>query len=238
VRVNSAAFLQQLAESENALAILIGQPLPNDLPPGVAFQKQQLLEDLPPGVPSEMLQRRPDILAAEHTLKAANADIGAARAAFFPRIILTGSGGTASAKLTDLFTGPSAIWTFAPQISVPIFDVGGTRGRLAVSKIGREIEINNYEKTIQNAFRDVANALATRSILDEKLKAQELLVNAEQKRFDLTTARYNQGVDSYVDVLLAQQDLYAAQQNLLAFQAARLMNAITLYRSLGGGWNS
>jgi outer membrane protein, multidrug efflux system len=238
VRVNSAAFLQQLAESENALAILIGQPLPNDLPPGVAFQKQQLLEDLPPGVPSEVLQRRPDILAAEHTLKAANADIGAARAAFFPRIILTGSGGTASAKLTDLFTGPSAIWTFAPQISVPIFDVGGTRGRLAVSKIGREIEINNYEKTIQNAFRDVANALATRSILDEKLKAQELLVNAEQKRFDLTTARYNQGVDSYVDVLLAQQDLYAAQQNLLAFQAARLINAITLYRSLGGGWNS
>jgi outer membrane protein, multidrug efflux system len=238
VRVNSAAFLQQLAESENALAILIGQPLPNDLPPGVAFQKQQLLEDLPPGVPSEMLQRRPDILAAEHTLKAANADIGAARAAFFPRIILTGSGGTASAKLTDLFTGPSAIWTFAPQISVPIFDVGNTRGKLAVSKIGREIEINNYEKTIQNAFRDVANALATRSILDEKLKAQELLVNAEQKRFDLTTARYNQGVDSYVDVLLAQQDLYAAQQNLLAFQAARLINAITLYRSLGGGWNS
>jgi outer membrane protein, multidrug efflux system len=238
VRVNSAAFLQQLAESENALAILIGQPLPNDLPPGVAFQKQQLLEDLPPGVPSEMLQRRPDILAAEHTLKAANADIGAARAAFFPRIILTGSGGTASAKLTDLFTGPSAIWTFAPQISVPIFDLGNTRGKLAVSKIGREIEINNYEKTIQNAFRDVANALATRSILDEKLKAQELLVNAEQKRFDLTTARYNQGVDSYVDVLLAQQDLYAAQQNLLAFQAARLINAITLYRSLGGGWNS
>ena len=238
VRVNSAAFLQQLAESENALVILVGQPLPNDLPSGIAFQKQQLLEDLPPGVPSEMLQRRPDILAVEHTLKAANADIGAARAAFFPRIILTGAGGTASAKLTDLFTGPSATWSFAPQITIPIFDVGSTRGKLAVSKIGREIEINNYEKAIQNAFREVANALATRSILDEKLKAQELLVNAEQKRFDLTTARYNQGVDSYVDVLLAQQDLYAAQQNLLAFQAARLINAITLYRSLGGGWKS
>jgi outer membrane protein, multidrug efflux system len=238
VRVNSAAFLQQLAESENALVVLVGQPFPDDLPSGIAFQKQQLLEDLPAGVPSEMLQRRPDILAAEHTLKAANANIGAARAAFFPRIILTGAGGTASAKLTDLFTGPSATWSFAPQITIPIFDVGGTRGKLAVSKVDRDIEISNYEKAIQNAFREVANALATRSILDEKLKAQELLVNAEQKRFDLTNARYQQGVDSYVDVLLAQQDLYGAQQNLLAFQAARLLNAITLYRSLGGGWKS
>ena len=196
------------------------------------------MTDLPDGVPSETLQRRPDILAAEHTLKAANADIGAARAAFFPRILLTGSGGTASAKLTDLFTGPSATWSFSPQITVPIFDVGGTRGKLAVSKIGKQIEIANYEKAIQNAFREVADALAVRSILDEKLKAQELLLNAEQKRFDLTTARYQQGVDNYVDVLLAQQDLYAAQQNLLQFQAARLLNAVTLYRSLGGGWKS
>ena len=238
VRVNAAGFLQLLAESENTLVLLVGQPLPSDLPPGKPFQRQQLLEDLPAGVPSEMLQRRPDILAAEHTLKAANADIGAARAAFFPRILLTGSGGTASAKLTDLFTGPSATWNFSPQITIPIFDFGGTRGKLAVSKIDKQIEINNYEKAIQTAFREVANALATRSILDEKLKAQELLVNAEQKRFDLTTARYQQGVDSYVDVLLAQQDLYSAQQNLLEFQAARLLNAVTLYRSLGGGWKS
>jgi multidrug efflux system outer membrane protein len=238
VRVNSANFLQLLAESENALVLLIGQPLPNDLPSGKPFQQQQFLEDLPAGVPSEILQRRPDILAAEHTLEAANADIGAARAAFFPRILLTGSGGTASAKLTDLFTGPSLTWSFAPQMTIPIFDVGGTRGKLAVSKIARQIEINNYEKAIQTAFREVADALAARSILDEKLKAQELLVNAEQKRFDLTTARYDQGVDSYVDVLLAQQDLYAAQQNLLAVQAARLLNAVTLYRSLGGGWKS
>jgi multidrug efflux system outer membrane protein len=238
VRVNAAAFLQLLAESENALVLLVGQPLPADLPAGKPFQQQELLEDLPAGIPSEMLQRRPDILAAEHTLKAANADIGAARAAFFPRILLTGAAGTASAKLTDLFTGPSATWNFAPQLTVPIFELGSTRGKLAVSKISREIEIANYEKAIQTAFREVADALAIRGILDEKLKAQVLLMNAAQKRFDLTTARYHQGVDSYVDVLLAQQDLYAARQNLLAFQAARLLNAVTLYRSLGGGWKS
>jgi multidrug efflux system outer membrane protein len=238
VRVNSANFLQLLAESENALVLLVGQPLPDDLPPGKPFQQQKLLTTLPAEVPSEVLQRRPDILAAEHTLKAANANIGAARAAFFPRILLTGAAGTASATLGDLFAGPSATWNFSPQVTVPIFDVGGTRARLKVSKIGKEIEIANYEKAIQTAFREVADALAIRSILDERLKAQEVLVSAQQVRFDLTTARYRQGVDSYVDVLLAQQDLYAAQQNRLQFQAARLVNAIALYRSLGGGWKS
>jgi multidrug efflux system outer membrane protein len=238
VRVNAANYLQLLAESENALVLLVGQPLPNNLPSGKPFQQQHLLTDLPVEVPSEVLQRRPDILAAENTLKAANADIGAARAAFFPRILLTGSAGTASAKLSDLFTGPSATWSFSPQITIPLFDVGGTRAKLEVSKISKRIEIANYEKAIQTAFREVADALAARSILDEKLKAQELLLNALQKRFDLTNARYRQGVDSYLDVLLAQQDLYAAQQNLLQFQAARLLNTVALYRSLGGGWKS
>src|SRR5947207_1628631 len=238
VRVNSANFLQLLAESEDALVLLVGQPLPDDLPSGKPFQQQHLLTPLPVGIPSEVLQRRPDILAAEHTLKAANADIGAARAAFFPRILLTGSAGTASAKLTDLFTGPSATWSHSPQLTIPVFDVGGNRAKLDVSKVSKKIEIANYEKAIQTAFREVADALAVRSILDEKLKAQERLLGAQQKRFDITHARYRQGVDSYVDVLLAQQDLYAAEQNLLQFQAARLLNAITLYRSLGGGWKS
>ncbi len=236
VRVNSASFLQLLAESENALAVLIGQPVPNDLPPGRPLAEQKLLADLPAGIPSETLQRRPDIVAAEHTLKAANANIGAARAAFFPRILLTGSAGTASAKLTDLFAGPSGTWSFAPQITIPLFDVGGTRSRLDVSKISQRIEVANYEKAIQNGFREVANALAARGILDEKLKAQELLLKAQQKRFELATARYQQGVDDYVDVLLAQQDLYAAQQNTVQFQAARLLNVVALYRALGGGW--
>ena len=237
VRVNAASFLQLLAESENALVVLIGQPLPDDLVAGQPFREQQLLTRLPREIPSEVLQRRPDILAAEHVLQAANADIGAARAAFYPRILLTGSGGTASAKLSDLFTGPSATWSFSPQITIPIFSMGGTQARLEGSKVARRIEVANYEKAIQNAFREVANALSVRSILEEKLTAQETLLKSQQKRFELTDARYRQGVDSYVEVLLAQQDLYAAQQNLLQFQMARLLNDVALFRSLGGGWN-
>jgi len=238
VKVNAAAFLQQLAESENALTVLIGQPLPADLPAGIPFAQQRLQEPTPAGIPSEALQRRPDLLAAEHVLRASKANIGAARAAFFPRIFLTGSGGTASAKLSDLFTGPSETWSFMPQITVPIFDVGGTRARVAASKVASEIEVARYQKTIQTAFRAVADALATRAILEDKVRAQERLLESQRKRFELTEARYRQGVDSYVDVLLAQQDLYAAQQNLLQFLAARLLNAISLYRSLGGGWKS
>src|SRR4029077_15262067 len=141
----------------NTLVLLVGQPLPNDLPPGKPFQRQQLLEDLPAGVPSEMLQRRPDILAAEHTLIAANANIGAARAAFFPRILLTGSAGTSRARLAGLFSGPSMTWSFSPQVTIPIFDVGGNRSKLDVSRIDKQIEIADYEKAIQIAFREVAD---------------------------------------------------------------------------------
>ena len=235
-RVNIANYAQLLAQAENAFVLLVGEPLPYSLPTDQTLQQEHVLTDLPAGLPAEVLQRRPDILAAEHTLKAANADIGAARAAFFPRILLTGSAGTASAKLTDLFTGPSATWSFSPQITIPIFDVGGTRGKLDVSKISKRIEIAHYEKAIQTAFREVADALAVRSIIDEKLEAQKLLLDAQQIRFDLTNARYRQGVDNYVDVLLAQQDLYAAQQGVLQFQAVRMLNAVALYRSLGGGW--
>jgi multidrug efflux system outer membrane protein len=236
VRVNSASFLQLLAESENRLVQLVGQPLPADLPPARPFREQSLLTDLPVGVPSEVLQRRPDVLAAEHTLKSVNANIGAVRAAFFPQIVLTGSAGTASAKLTDLFTGPSETWSFSPRITVPLFDIAVNRTRLDVAKIQKRIEIANYERVIQIAFREVADALAARGIIDEKIKAQELLLTSQQKRFDLTEARYKQGVDNYLDVLLAQQDLYRAQQDLLQYQAARLLNAIALYQSLGGGW--
>lgn len=237
-RVNVSNLAQLAAQSKNALVLLIGEPLPDNLPQGQPLHQQNLLADLPVGIPSEVLVRRPDILAAEHVLKAANADIGAVRATFFPRIVLTGSGGTASAKLTDLFTGPSVTWSFSPQITFPIFNFGANKAQLDVSKIQKRIEIANYEKAIQTAFREVADALAIRSMLDEKLNAQVLLLDAQQKRYDLTNARYRQGVDSYLAVLLAQQDLYAAQQNLLQFQADRILNAVTLYRSLGGGWKS
>ena len=237
-RVNVSTFAQLKAQTENLLTLLIGQPWPEDLPPGLPLAEQPLLTDMPVGTPSDLLQRRPDILAAEHELKAANANIGAARAAFFPRILLTGSGGTASTSLSDLFTGPSAAWSFAPQITVPIFTGGRNKATLDAARIEKLIEVANYEAAIQTAFREVADALAVRRFVEEKLESQALLVEAQQKRFNLTEARYRQGVDSYVDVLLAQQDLYAAQQNLLQFQAARLMNAVTLYRALGGGWES
>ncbi len=237
-RVSIANYAQLLAQSENAFVELIGGPLPADLPAAVPFQRQHLLTSVPAGVPSEVLLRRPDILAAEHTLKAANADIGAARAALYPRILLTGSVGTASASLSDLFSGPSATWSYSPQIIVPIFDGGANRAGVEVTKITKRIEVANYEKAVQTAFREVANALAVRSILEEKLTAQQMLLEAQQKRFDLADARYRQGVDSYLDVLLAQQDLYIARQTLLQFQGARLLNAVALYRSLGGGWKS
>jgi multidrug efflux system outer membrane protein len=237
-RVNVSNLAQVAAQAENALVLLVGEPLPNTLPPGQPLRQQKLLADLPAGIPSDVLVRRPDILAAEHDLKAANADIGAVRATFFPRLVLTASGGTASAALTDLFTGPATTWSFSPQLTVPIFNFGGNKAQLDVSKINKRIDIANYEKAIQSAFREVADALAVRSYLDEKLTAQTLLLEAQQKRFELTNARYKQGVDSYLAVLLAQQDLYAAQQNLLQFQAERLLNAVTLYRSLGGGWKS
>src|SRR6185369_3872227 len=199
---------------------------------------QKLMNDLPAGLPSDLLTRRPDILAAEHTLKAANANIGAARAAFFPQILLTGSAGVASARLSDLFTGPAGQWSFGPQINVPIFQGGAGKANLDYAKVSKQIEIAGYERAIQTAFREVSDALAIRAQVDAKLSAQALLVEAQQRRYDLTNARYRQGVDSYVDVLLAQQDLYAAQQNYLQFQATRLINAVGLYRSLGGGWKS
>ncbi|HEY9509742.1 MAG TPA: efflux transporter outer membrane subunit [Verrucomicrobiae bacterium] len=235
-RVNVSRYRELRAQSENALTLLVGQPLPENLPKGYSLREQPLLTDLPAGVPSEMLQRRPDIRAAEHVLESANADIGAARAAFFPRILLTGAAGTASAKLSDLFTGPSFAWNFSPQITVPIFSGGRNRANLDVARLEKQIEIASYERAIQTAFREVADALVVRSRVEERLDAQAKLVAAQQKRFDLTNARYRQGVDDYLAVLLAQRDLYEAQQNLLEFQAARLMNAVTLYRALGGGW--
>ena len=233
-----SSYDQLLSQAQNALVLLIGQPVPSDLPAGKPLHTQRLLNDLPVGLPSDLLQRRPDILAAEHILLAANANIGAARAAFFPRILLTGSGGTMSANLSDLFTGPSAAWSFAPQITVPIFQGGRNRANLDAAQVRKQIEIANYERTVQVAFREVSDALAVRAFVDEKVTAQQRLVQAQQRRFDLTNARYRQGVANYVEVLLAQQDLYVAQQNLLQFQAARLINVVTLYRTLGGGWNS
>jgi outer membrane protein, multidrug efflux system len=232
-----AADEQQRAQAEDALVLLVGEPLPADLPPPQPLNAQHLLTDLPPGLPSDLLQRRPDVLAAEHELKAANADIGAARAAFFPTITLTGGGGTASTALQGLFAPGSQVWNFSPQINWPVFATGTAIAELDAAKAGKLIQVADYEKAIQTAFRDVADALAAKKFLDEQLADQTALVKAEQRRYDLSDARYRNGVDSYLTVLTAQQDLYSAQQNLIATQFARLSNLISLYQSLGGGWH-
>jgi multidrug efflux system outer membrane protein len=235
-RSNVAAYEQQLAEAEDNLVLLVGRPLPNDLPPAQPFDSADYLSDVPAGLPSGLLQSRPDILAAEHELKAANANIGAARAAFFPAVTLTASGGTASSQLANLFAPGSGTWLFSPQITLPIFTAGRNLANLDVAKIGKQIEVANYEKAIQTAFREVSDALAARATVGVQLDAGAALVKAEQRRYELADARFRQGVDSYLDVLSAQQDLYSAQENLIQFQFSRLSNLINLYQALGGGW--
>jgi multidrug efflux system outer membrane protein len=235
-RSNVAAYEQQLAEAEDNLVLLVGRPLPKDLPPQPPLNLPDCLSDVPAGLPSDLLQRRPDILAAEHQLKSANASIGAARAAFFPIITLTASAGTASSQLSNLFAPGSGTWLFSPQITLPIFTAGRNLANLDVARIGKLIEIANYEKSIQTAFREVSDALAERAAVTVQLDAGEALVNAEQRRYELAEARFRQGVDSYLNVLSAQQSLYQAQENLIQFQFSHLSNLINLYQALGGGW--
>lgn len=235
-RFNAAGIERQLVQAENALVLLIGQPLPKDLPDPAEFDTQRVLSDIPSELPSDVISHRPDILAAEHRLKAANANVGAARAAFFPKITLTGAGGIASLKLTDLFSG-EGVWSFAPQITVPIFDAGANAASLDAAVISKSIEVAAYEKTIQSAFREVADALSARAYLEEQLITQMELAKTQQDRYDLADTRYRNGVDSYVTVLLAQQDLYAAKQRLIQAQFERSSNLIALYKALGSGWD-
>jgi multidrug efflux system outer membrane protein len=233
-KANLAAYRRQLAVTHNALVFLTGASL--DGLPGGRGLDQGLVSDLRAGVPSDLLARRPDILESEHELRAANADIGAARAAFFPRITLTGGAGTASRSLGDLFQSGSGAWAFTPQISVPIFDGGFNQANLDATQVRKQIEVARYEKAIQNGFREVSDGLAARTGLNSQIAAYEGLVEAQQRRFDLANARYTQGVDSYFEVLDAHQELYAARQSLIQLRLARLTNAVGLYKALGGGW--
>jgi len=235
-RVDLAAFTRQRALLEDALVLLVGQPLPPDLPPAAGLDETDVMSDLPPGLPSELLVRRPDILSAEHTLEAANASIGAARAAFFPSITLTAFGGFSSSDLTHLFDGPSGMWNFTPQVNLPIFTGGRNSANLEAAKIGQEIGLAQYEKAIQVAFREVADALASRAQLDAQTEAEKSLVAAEERRYQLSDLRYKKGIDSYLVVLTAQQDLYSSQRLLIQVRLARLTNLVELYRALGGGW--
>jgi multidrug efflux system outer membrane protein len=235
-KINLIVYQRQLALSQDALMLLLGQSIPSDLPAARSFNDTNLLAEVPAGLPSELIQRRPDILQAEHTLKAANANIGAARAAFFPAITLTANIGSTSSELSRLFSGGTGVWSFSPQISLPIFTGGRNLANLASAKVGKRIEIANYEKAIQTAFREVADALASMETYTEQIKEEQTLIVAQQQRFDLATARYRQGQDSYINVLSAQQDLYSSQQDLLQAQRNQLVSQISLYQALGGGW--
>ncbi|MGA9919621.1 efflux transporter outer membrane subunit [Paraburkholderia sp.] len=224
------------AQADNALVLLLGEPLPDDLPPGMSLDNQSFLTDIPAGLPSDLLTRRPDIMEAEENLLAANANIGAARAAFFPKVSLTGSFGTLSPSLGGLFKPGSAAWSFAPSITLPIFEGGQNKANLDLATVQKNIQIATYEKAIQTAFREVADGLAARGTYDQQIEALERNTFAEQRRLDLSDLRYKNGVDSYLSVLTAQNDLYVSQQLLVTARMQRLQNLVTLYQALGGGW--
>jgi outer membrane protein, multidrug efflux system len=223
------------AQAENALALLIGATLPEDLPPAQSLDHQLIVTDLQAGLPSELLTRRPDIRQAESLLKAANANIGAARAAFFPSIRLTSTIGRASSELNGLFTSGSNLWNFSPELSLPIFDAGFNKANLKLAEVQKDINVAHYEKVIQIAFREVADAIAANTMLSDEVKAQQRLVNAEQSRFKLAELRYQNGVDSMLSVLDAQRSLYIAQQSLIELRQSKLTALVTLYKALGGG---
>ena len=219
----------------NALQLLIGQPLPANLPPALPLGKQVAVNALPVGMSSEVLLRRPDIRQSEYQLQAANANIGAARAAFFPRISLTGSFGSVSRELDGLFTGPNMAWSFMPQISLPIFDFGRNQSNLDLAHARKNIAVAQYEKSIQGAFREVADQLAARRTLADQLAAQERGYQAERERLRLVQMRYDNGISSSLDLLDAQRQSYALEQALLLTRQAAMNNRIDLYKVLGGG---
>lgn len=232
-RGDVARYKQLVAQDENGLNLLTGSQLQPELMPADLASVRPPLE-VSAGLSSELLLNRPDVLAAEHQLKAVNANIGAARAAFFPRISLTGTFGTASNELSGLFKSGSETWTFAPQIIMPIFDAR-TWFAYDVTKIEKEMHIAQYEKAIQTAFREVADALAVKSTINQRIAAQESMVEALTEAYRLANLRYTKGIDSYLSVLDAQRSLYAAQQGLIMLRLARLNNMIELYKTLGGG---
>jgi outer membrane protein, multidrug efflux system len=232
-RVDVAQYTDLAAQDENALNLLAGSPVPAELLPE-ELSAVKPLPDVSPGTSSEVLLRRPDILQTESLLKAANANIGAARAAFFPRIALTSVTGTASGDLSGLFKSGSFVWNYAPQVVLPIFDAR-TWSALKVTKVEREIAVAQYEKAIQGAFREVADALAKRGTVGDQLAAQQSLVDATAKTYRLSNARYTKGIDIYLNVLDAQRNLYSAQQGLIAIRLAKLANQVRLYAVLGGG---
>jgi multidrug efflux system outer membrane protein len=234
-RVDIARFTTFVAQDENALNLVVGSHVPNDFLPDELSDTLTAVKDLQPGLPSDVLLNRPDILQAEALLKGTNANIGAARTAFFPRITLVSSVGFGSDDLSGLFKDGSSVWKFAPQISIPIFNAGSNQANLQVAEVDRDIAVAQYEKAIQTAFREVADALALRGTINDQVAAQQSLTDATGESYRLSQARYEKGSDSYLNVLDSQRSLYGSQQNLISVRLARLTNLVTLYKVLGGG---
>ncbi|KTC48616.1 multidrug transporter [Pseudomonas putida] len=234
-RVSLARYKRQVAQDRNNLTLLLGTAIPTDLPEARGLDAD-LLSEVPAGMPSQLLTRRPDILEAEHALLAANANIGAARAAFFPSISLTANAGTSSRQLSGLFDAGSGSWLFSPSISLPIFNAGALRASLDYSKIQKDINVANYEKVIQTAFQEVSDGLAARKTYNEQLQAQRDSVQANQDYYRLAERRYRIGIDSNLTFLDAQRSLFSAQQSLITDRLSQLTSEVNLYKALGGGW--
>lgn len=235
-RADSARLTGQVAQDGNALSLLVGGAVEPALLPTAFVPQASGLDALPAGLPSDVLLRRPDILQAERQLRSANANIGAARAAFFPSISLTANAGTSSTELSGLFDKGSYGWSFIPSINLPIFDGGRLRSGLGVATADRDIALAQYEKSIQSGFREVADALALSRTLADQRNAQQALVDAATHAEQLSRARYKAGQDSYIVLLDTQRTLYAARQGLVSTQLAEQNNRVVLYKVLGGGW--
>jgi multidrug efflux system outer membrane protein len=237
-RVSVAKYKALVTTDENMLSVLVGQPLLAAQMPARSLAEVAPLNPVPAGLPSEVLTRRPDVLAAEHTLKAANADIGAARAKYFPTISLTGEYGTASKQVSDLFQSGFQTWSFVPSITLPIFTAGSIRAGVKAAEAQKKIMIAQYEKAVQTAFREVSDALAQGTALEEEVQAQSSLAEATGASYELSTLRYEAGIDGYLSKLDAQRTNVTARQELIAIRLSRAGNVLTLYKALGGGWSA
>nr|WP_279653661.1 efflux transporter outer membrane subunit [Pseudomonas morbosilactucae] len=235
-RASLARYQRQVAQDLNSLSLLVGADVSPTLP-GQPLASE-LIVALPAGLPSDLLQRRPDIQQAEYKLMAANANIGAARAAFFPSVSLTANAGSSSLELSGLFRGGSGGWTFQPQINLPIFNAGSLRASLDYSRLQKDILVAQYEKSIQSAFQEVANGLAARQTYQQQLNAQRNLVDASQDYYNMAEHRYRMGLDSNLVFLDAQRSLFSAQQDLINDRLAQLIAEVNLYTALGGGWQA
>ncbi|HCT5048284.1 TPA: efflux transporter outer membrane subunit [Pseudomonas aeruginosa] len=230
------ARTREVAQARNALQLLVGVELPADLPQALPLERQPVLTELPAGLPSDLLVRRPDIRQAEQAMVAANADIGAARAAFFPRISLTASLGYASPAMSGLFDSQHRVWSFSPQITQPLFQGGRLRAELRLAEVRKSSAVVEYERAIQTAFREVSDGLAGRETFGRQIEAQTRAVSSAERRVDLSNLRYRAGVEGRLELLDAQRQLYAARQTLLDLRRNEFSNAVALYKALGGGW--